>query len=89
MNYTAKKPEDILADNQNFVIRNGQTIRKGTMAAAIANAEIFESPEASEEQKLAALDAIQDLAQSLINFGFNRFLSWKNPKIQQIMDKYK
>jgi len=88
MNYTAKKPEDILPDNQDyFTDTNGNTIRKGTVAAAIANARIIESDKSSIVEKEAALAAIKDLAPILVNFGFNQFINWKNPLIQKVFDQ--
>lgn len=88
MNYRTKRPEDILPDEQDyFTDQNGNTIRKGTVAAAIANAGIVESNESSGEEKEAALLVIRELAPTLKNFGFNQFLSWKNPQIQKIFDE--
>ena len=81
------KPEDILPDDKSYVEKDGQTIRKGSVAAALANAKIVESETASKEDKQAALDNLKELAPTLINFELMDFLQLKNPQIQQIFDQ--
>ena len=80
-------PEDILPDDKNYVEKNGKIIRKGSMAAALANAKIFESPSATPQEKEAALQALTQLAPTLVAFELTHFLQWKNPIIQKIFDQ--
>lgn len=80
-------PEDLLPDDKNHVEMNGTKIRKGTMGAALANAKIIESSDATTEEKQAALIALKQLAPALIAFGLTTFLQWKNPIIQNIFDQ--
>ena len=87
MNYDAKKPEDMIADDKNYAEKGGKTIRKGTMAAAFANAEIIESTDATSDEKKKAMDALKELAPTLKAFGLTKFFTWKNSEIQEMFDK--
>lgn len=80
----AFKPENMISDEQSYFEKNGKTIRKGTMAAALANAEIIESQHSSDAEKQKAFNALEELAPILIAFGLTKFLTWKNPQIQKI-----
>lgn len=59
------KAEDIRPDHINTIIINGLTIRKGTVAAFVANAKTYLQPESSPseraEAKTAALEALPAL----------------------------
>ncbi len=83
MSYT---PEDMIPDDKSHIEMGGKTIRKGTMAAALANAEIIESPDSTPQEKRDALNAIKELA-PMLKLGLTRFLMWKNPEIQAIFDE--
>ena len=87
MPHQVKRPEDMIPDDKSHFEMGGKTIRKGTMAAALANAEIVESPDATTAEKQAAMDTIKELAPVLRAFGLTKFLTWKNPKIQAIFDE--
>lgn len=82
----AIRPEDVLPDNINTIDIGGQTLRKGTVAAALRNVEIIESRDTSPAEKQSALNMIKELAPSLILLGLHKHLTWKNPKIQKIID---
>ena len=84
MSYT---PEDMIPDDKSHFEMDGKTIRKGTMAAALANAEIIESTNSTAEEKRDALNAIKELVPVLKAFGLARFLTWKNPEIQALFDE--
>lgn len=84
------RPEDILPDDKDYVeTKEGQKIRKGSVAATLANAKIIESADASLQEKAEALDAIRALAPTLIAFDLMRFMQWKNPIIQAVFDEVK
>lgn len=80
------RPEDILPDDQNHIVINRKKIRKGTVGAVLANAEIIESSMTTLAEKQIALSVIRELAPALIAINFTKFLKWKNPKIQKIFD---
>ena len=86
MNLTAKKPEDIMSDSESSLHKNGKTIRKGTMAAAMANAEIIENPNVTKKEKEAALQILQSLAPTMKAFGVTEYFRWKNSAIQEIFE---
>ena len=83
---SAKRPQDMLSDKQNYFEKGGQKIRKGTMAAALANAEILQSPSATKHEKLKAKEALKELVPVLKAFGLTKFLVWKNPEIQKLFE---
>ena len=87
MPHSSKRPEDMIPDDKSHFEVSGQTIRKGTVAAALANAEIIESIDVTAAEKQAAMDTIKELAPVLKAFGLMKFLTWKNPKIQAIFDQ--
>ncbi len=84
MSYT---PEDMLPDDKSYFEMNGKTIRKGSMAAALANAKVIDSNNTTQEEKQAALDTLKSLAPTLIAFELTEFMQWKNPIIQAIFDE--
>lgn len=66
------KPEDILPDDESFADLNGVTVRKGTVAAALANAEILNSNTATDAQKKQAIAMIIQLAPSLVALNLHK-----------------
>lgn len=80
------KPEDLLPDEQNFLEVNGQIIRKGTMGAALANAKIVDSADATLCDKQEAMIALKELVPALSAFGLTEFLTWKNSDIQSLFE---
>ncbi len=78
--------KDILADNEDTKIINGIEIRKGTIAAALANAKILHSSSASAKEKEEAMKAIKASAPALVALGLHEHVIWKNPEIQKIID---
>ena len=76
------RPEDILADDENTTVIQGQTVRKGSIAAVVANANVLASNETTKEQKQAALDIIKELAPLLVSV--HEHIVWKNPTIEKI-----
>lgn len=79
------KPEDVLPDDQNFAEVNGIKIRKGTVAAALANADILQSSSATKFEKIAAKKILVELAPALV--VLHKHLTWKNPEIQHIIEE--
>jgi hypothetical protein len=81
------KPEDILPDDTNIAIIEGIRVRKGTVAAALANLKILDSPTASQKDKDAAIQIIRELAPALVVLGFKKYLTFNDSAIQQIVDE--
>jgi hypothetical protein len=62
------RPEDVLPDTANYADFDGLTIRKGTVAAFLANAQVWLDPQSdaakrakAEELMLEAVPALQKL----------------------------
>ena len=88
MAYTPKKPEDMIPDDKDSMItESGIVGRKGTMAAALANAAIVEAADATKDERLAALEAIRSIAPALKALGVTKFLKWKNKDIQALFNE--
>jgi hypothetical protein len=81
------KPEDILPDSINEVEINGIKARKGTVAAALANAKILASNDSTEIEKNDANEAIKELAPAMVALGLHHHLTWKNLEIQNIIEE--
>ncbi|MFN7709905.1 MAG: hypothetical protein ACK5O7_02955 [Holosporales bacterium] len=85
MNANAVKPDDILADTENFTELNGLKVRKGSIAAFLKNIDLFEDPNSNEAQKTAALQMIKELAPAIIAAGLHRHAIFKNKVIEDIL----
>jgi hypothetical protein len=79
------RPEDVLADNENFKIINGIKVRKGTIGAALLNAAILSSTTATSKEKEEAKKVIIELAPALVVLGIYDQVVWKNTEIQEIV----
>lgn len=82
------KPEDILPDEVNEIAIQNIPVRKGTVAAALANANIITSTHTDEEEKVEARNAIKKLTPALVALELHKHLAWKNPEIQKIIDEF-
>jgi hypothetical protein len=80
-------PEELIPDDTDHYIKNGKQIRKGTIASAIMNAEILETPSATNIEKEKAIKMLEQLAPALCAVGLNKHFIWNNPVIQHIFDK--
>ncbi len=62
MTIQSPRPEDILPDGVDTAELNGKTVRKGTIAAFLANAEILEDAQANDATKQAALNGLESIS---------------------------
>ena len=79
------KPEDVLPNGVDSTAINGKVVRKGTIAAFLANADILENPSATENEKKAAHDAMKDLAPDVIIIGLHKHVRFINPEVEKIL----
>lgn len=86
MNKRGIKPEDILADNDNFINLNGITARKGSVAAFLKNIDLLEDENISKEEKEGALQMLKELAPTVIATGLCKHASFHNPAVSVILD---
>lgn len=80
-------PENILPNDINELEINGVKARKGSVAAALANAKILASDSASEIEKETAKETFKKLVPILIALELHNHVTWKNPEIQQIIEE--
>lgn len=79
------RPEDVLPDGVDSTSINGKIVRKGTVAAFLANVEIFEKQDGTVQQKQEAMKAMKELAPGVIAVGLHRHVVFKNREIEQIL----
>jgi DNA-directed RNA polymerase subunit N (RpoN/RPB10) len=82
------KPQDILPDNINSAAIGGVQVRKGSVAAFMANLAIIEQPEDYETYQTAVQD-IADLAPVMEALGVFKYFQLRSAKaISLISDIY-
>lgn len=79
-------PQDILPDAIDATEIDGVIVRKGTIAAAMANANIIASIDASIAEKQQALNAFITLSPGLVALKVHQHLTWNNPDLQKIIE---
>ena len=84
-NNNALRPEDILADGEDRTIINGQLVRKGTIAAFLANITVLENQNSTEQQKQEALMMLKELAPAVNIIGLHQHVVFKNARVEQIL----
>lgn len=85
MNNKAVSPEELISDTDNFVIRKGVKVRKGTVGAALANADILISATATDQEKQLATEKLAELAPALAAIEISKHVTWKNPVIEKMI----
>ena len=85
MSKKSVKPEDILPDGVDMANIGGKQVRKGTIAAFLANVDIFEDVHASEEQKQEAFAAMKELAPGVVAIGLHKHVKFKNAQVEKIL----
>lgn len=78
-------PSDILADGVETTTMSGKTVRKGTIAAFLANIEIFENADSSEQQQQDALAMLKVLAPDVMAIGLTKYVEFKNPTVRALL----
>lgn len=84
-NYKPVLPQDIIPDGLDTTNINGKTIRKGTVAAFLANLTILEDPIASLEQKQLAKKTMEDLAPDVVAVGLCKHVTFKNAEVERML----
>lgn len=79
------RPENILPDGVDSTEINGKMVRKGSVAAFLANVEIFENSQSDNEQKQIALKNLKELAPVAVTIGLHKHVVFKNPLIEQLL----
>ena len=79
------KPEDILPDGVDSTILNGRKVRKGTIAAFLANTDVLNDPKASKQQKQQAIQTMKELAPAILAIGLHQHVTFKNEIAERIL----
>ena len=77
------KPEDVLRENENYAEFNGAKVRKGTIAAAIANAKLY----LEDHNNVGALQQLMRLKGDLKKVGLYDVLSWKDKELRDLLQQ--
>ncbi len=78
------RPEDILADQQNYINQGGLQLRKGTVAAFMANMRILLDDTAKSEHAVAK-EHLLELLPALEALKFFELFDIKDEKIRKII----
>jgi hypothetical protein len=79
------RPEDILPDGVDNTTINGKMIRKGTIAAFLANADILENKNTTKQQRQEAINMMKQLAPAVVSIGLHKHVVFKNNLVEQIL----
>jgi len=79
------KAADVLPDNANTIERNGKTLRKGSVAAFIANAKLIEASDTAPELRAQAEADLRELVPVLIEVGVFDVFQLRSPRIQALI----
>lgn len=80
-------PKDILPDDDDSAMLNGRKVRKGSIAAFMANIDVIENPNATVDEKSAAIDMLKTLAPDLIALNLHKHVTFKNSTAGSILDE--
>lgn len=78
-------PEDILADGIDSTIINGTTVRKGSIAAFLANIKLLENNDLSDQEKEQVITTMKELASAVIAIGLHQQVVFKNALAEKIL----
>ncbi|HAI47461.1 hypothetical protein D3C87_617990 [compost metagenome] len=80
------RPEDLLADHQDHVQRDGITVRKGSVGAFLANARVLQDPAASAGARASAACDLRALLPGLHALGLFEILVPRDPALRALVD---
>jgi predicted protein tyrosine phosphatase len=80
------RSEDLYPEGADAHCYQGISARKGTVAAVLANIDILEASDSTEEEKKQALEQIKEYAPVFIAIGMHQKVIWNNPQVQELMD---
>ena len=85
MPHNPVKPDDVVADGDDYTTLYERPLRKGSVTAFLRNIEILESSNSSEKEKQDALTTMKELAPTLIMLGMHKYATFKNAKVENIL----
>ncbi|MCR6477133.1 hypothetical protein NU688_13305 [Variovorax sp. ZS18.2.2] len=81
--------QDVLPDGQDFVIRNGLQLRKGSVGAFLVNAQLLQDPSATAEAKQAAERDLIDLLPALEALGLFDVFELRSPTLRDEVARHR
>lgn len=85
----ALRPEEILADGVDFTIRNGHKLRKGSIAAIVANIQVVEDENSLQEEKESSFTILKELSTTWFALEMDKYMNFKNKDIQAMFNDLK
>jgi hypothetical protein len=83
----AIKPADVLPDDVDSTVIEGIRVRKGTVAAVLANLKALDVATITTTEKAEIFETLRELAPALVVLGFKKYLTFNNPEIQKLVDE--
>ncbi|MDM0005884.1 hypothetical protein QTI51_12470 [Variovorax sp. J22G73] len=81
--------QDVLPDGQDFTVINGTTLRKGSVAAFLANARVLEDANASAEDRQTAQQDLRSLIPALETLGLFDIFELRSPALRAEVDRHR
>ncbi|MFH0131011.1 hypothetical protein ACGLHS_12430 [Variovorax sp. VaC1] len=81
--------QDVLPDGQDFVVRNGLTLRKGSVGAFLANAQLLQDPLATPEARQAAERDLIALLPALDALGLFDVFELRSPALRDEVARHR
>jgi hypothetical protein len=85
--FGAVKASDILPGDVNSIEKNGKLLRKGSVAAFIANAKAIDAEGTPPEVRRACEADLRDLVPVLVEVGVFEVFAVRSSRVQAIMDE--
>lgn len=83
------KAQDILPEGQDFVVKDGLAMRKGSVAAFLANAQILADPTSSAQARRSARQDLLDLVPTLDALGLFTVFELRSPDLRALVEQYR
>ncbi|QUQ68388.1 hypothetical protein [Kutzneria sp. CA-103260] len=80
------KPQDVLADGQEYAEFDGVSVRKGSVAAFIGNVHALAEVEADGPQWVEIVAQLRELKPALIRIGVLDVFEIRDPKLRELVD---
>ncbi len=83
------KAQDMLPDGQDFVVKDGVALRKGSVAAFIANALVLTQPDAPAGHRQAAERDLLDLVPVLDRVGLFEVFELRSHALRELIGRHR
>jgi hypothetical protein len=81
--------QDVLPEGQDFVVRNGLSLRKGSVGAFLANAQVLQDPSATEQARRAAGRDLVSLLPALEALGLFDVFELRSPTLRDEVARHR